>query len=117
MQVADIGEVAYILSQVSESYSGFDSSNVTNEEYFDSWSLPWFAQGDTNLQAASDDSNGYDNLTRSTLYWKAANYYFTGEHCGSSGLPAINFLLCFRASSSALPCVLLLDACGSSKIM
>lgn len=75
-QVADIGEVSWILNGVGAYYADLNSSDPTSEDYYFGWSSPWTAQAEYNQQLASNTS--LDNLSRMYTYFKAANYFFTG---------------------------------------
>ena len=75
--MADLGEVSYILNTINATYSNL-TNWVTNEDYLAAWQDPWWQQADQNRQTA-DDSLA-DPLSLSQLYFKAANYYFTGKY-------------------------------------
>ena len=79
MQVADLGEVSYLLNEASAAYLGLGPDNTTNEDYYAAWQQPWWQKADQIFSYANDPSNDLDPLGASQLFWKAANYYFTGR--------------------------------------
>ena len=76
IQVADLGEVSYILTPILDAYTNISSYTV--DDYYGVWQSAWWAQADYNLQAAQSKTNGWDVMGKMHAYFKAANYLFTG---------------------------------------
>ena len=78
VQVADFGEVSYILTPILEANLNITDADATVDDYYGVWQSAWWAQADYNLQAAQSKTNGWDVMGKMHAYFKVANYLFTG---------------------------------------
>ena len=78
MQTAEVGQIAYLRSQINKAWQPLMGQTLTDDQYSGVWGRAWYALGDASYATAANTSNGYDSLSRRDAYLKAANYYFTG---------------------------------------
>lgn len=96
LQVADIGEVSYILNPIQTAYEDLNMSNAGTIDYYGPWQSAWWSQADYLTNAIQSGTNGWDDRSKMHAYWKIANYLFTGMLCLSTNSFRIGLCLAYH---------------------
>lgn len=82
-QTAEIGQIAYLASQINAEWQPLAGMTLTDDQYSGIWGRAWWALGDAAFTAAGNTSNGYSWSSRRDAYLQATNYMFTGRSAHS----------------------------------
>ena len=54
MQVADIGQIAFVSSQLNAEWGPLHGQTLTDDQYFGAWGRAWYALGDASYADAGN---------------------------------------------------------------